>query len=258
MDQDTTRPRVAFMLRGGRIFMILAIGGGLLTCWGAVSTRVSVFTSMASFGDGVVVRPISGPNPTMALAALASGLVMVILALSFIVLRRTNRRAVLAVALILTGIGTAWAFTDLRIGDPASLVPAELLSGLPICRTEVLGPCVHVYWPTETIVWGGWIAAFWGALALIRVRPSMAASTHAGVKRGVPAPTNVSHLQLVAEEPTTTPQGLVPQSDPPRRRVLTDAKVLAWIVGIPTIAAAFLLVGLVLLLMTGIIQIQGP
>lgn len=246
--------RPARMLWGGRIFAMLAGAGGLLTCGGAMSTWVRVYPSTSSFSSGALLRPITGANPILPLIALGAGLAISVLAVTFVVTRRTERRAVLALVLISTGVVTALAFTDLRIGSPASLVPSDLRGNLPLCDLRSPRPCLNVYWPTETIVWGGWIAAFWGAWALIRVRPRPERPPIAEA-RGV-TPVAVDHIPSVSEvpEPTAAWEASALRAEPRPavrcrrpRGPRSDIRILGWLVGVVVGIAVLFLTGFMIL-----------
>ena len=236
MDQDGSwrrDERRSMLFQGGRIFMVLAGGGGLLICWGVLATTVLVYPSDESQSSARSFHPLSGSNLTVPLIALAAGVMIVVLALLFVALRRTETRRALAAALILIGVLTGVAFSD-RSGDIASLVPGELLAGLSVCDASSLGPCITVYWPTESISWGGWIAAFWGAVALARLRSGSPAPSQpearirvarASVKPTLPDRVDVRRLSNTRSAPS------------PRKRS-SDVKVLAWLVGVTAAAAA--------------------
>jgi hypothetical protein len=241
------------VLRGGRIFAVLAAGGGVLTCRGAVSTRVRAYPSGSSFDDGVVLRPLTDASPILPLVALGAGLTVAALAIAFIVLRRTRTRAVLAIVLITVGVITALAFTELRIGGASTLVPAGVRDGLPVCDRETGPPCLNVYWPTETIVWGGWIAAFWGGWALIRVRPRPPRAraradsprpevVHQGPPVSAPSgPSAAWQASSLRADPTPHPRR--PRSWLPR----SDLGILAWLIGAVAGAAVLFVAGFVIL-----------
>ncbi len=243
----TRQNRATPMLRGGRVFAVLAAAGGLLTCRGAVSTRVRAWPSESSFDEGVVLRPLTDASPILPLIALTAGLTVVTLAVAFIVLRRTQTRAVLALVLVAVAVSTALAFTELRIGGASTLVPGDVRGDLPVCDREADPPCLNVYWPTETIVWGGWIAAFWGTWALIRVRvrPGQVRS-----RADVSAP--IVHDPSTSAEPRASVgwQGSGPVLPAPGGRTLgvvsgarkLGAVIVGWIAGVVLSTVASMLV----------------
>lgn len=252
MSQVTSsRSRRSALMQGGRIFAVLAGAGGLLTCSGASFTWARVYPSTSDFDNAVLVRPITGANPAIPLIALAAGLAIVALAAAFIAARPTKRRTVLALALIGLGIVTGLAFTDLRIGGASTLVPSELQRDLPICEVETPRPCLYVYWPTEMIVWGGWIAAFWGACALIRVRPRQ---TRAPIAKAREAAVDRVPSLSDAPEPATGWRGTALRAEPPTvarprrsRGPRSDFNVLGWLVGIVAGGAVLFVTGFMIL-----------
>ncbi len=198
----------ARVFEGGRIFALLALVGGVMTCWGAVRNWVFLLPVTAS-GDGrpIWLRPIAGPNPSLARAALAAGVVIVMCSIVFVALRRDVPRIVSMAVLILAGIWTAVVFHDLHVTDPLHLVPLQQ-RGLPVCGTA---PCIEVITLTEWIEWGAWVAIFWGVMALVR-----AFIAYGGV--GIEDP----------DRPTTA---------------MTDVRVLVWLVEIVAVVAVLLYVG---------------
>ena len=202
----------ARIFEGGRIFALLALVGGMMTCWGAVRKWVYVLpVSASSFGRPICLRPIAGPNPALARQALAAGVVIVMCGIAFVALRRDATRITLIAVLILAGIWTAFAFHDLHVADPVNFVPLQQ-RGLPVCPAA---PCIEVITLTEWIEWGSWVAIFWGVIALVR-----AFMAYRGV--GVEGP----------DRPTTA---------------MTDVRFLVWLVEIAAVVAVLLYVGFAIL-----------
>jgi hypothetical protein len=198
----------ARILEGGRIFAVLALVGAAMTCWGAVRRWVFVlFVSPSGIHRVLWLRPITGPNPALARQALAAGIIVCICGIAFVTLRRDTLRIASMGLLLLVASWIVVVFHELQIVDPIAFVPQALREGLPLCGTA---PCLEVIPIVEWIEWGAWVTIFWGGLAMVR---SLTAMTSEGER----------------------PRG--------RIATMTDARLLAWIVGIFLLTAMVLYVG---------------
>ena len=209
-------------LEGGRIFAVLSAFGGILTCWGATSRWIRVYPSTVGFERSVLLRPLGGPSPTLARGALLGGVAIVILAGCFVVMSGTSSRRWIAVSIVVIAMLVALAFHNLRLEDPLSFVPLQLRGGLVPCdpRRPVL-PCLIVQSQAEKIEWGGWVAVFWGILAVIRTR-SQRRDRSAEIASGV--------------------RGWIT-----RERSASDLRLLFWMVAVTAVAAILLYVGFFIL-----------
>jgi hypothetical protein len=187
--------------------------GGAMVCWGAIRRWVFfMITTSSGSDDEHWVRPITSASPSLARQALAAGILILICASGFILLRRNATRIALMFLLLLTGIWVVATFHELQLDDPLRIVPSELRGGLSLCPAA---PCIEVIPLVEWIEWGAWVALFWGALAMVRALVP-------------PRTTEVS--------PAVS-----------RFRNLSDARVLVWLVA-ATLAIAFVLyVGFIIL-----------
>jgi hypothetical protein len=210
------------LLEGGRIFALLAAVGGILTCLGATSRWIRVYPSTVGFEGSLLLRPITGPSPTLARGALVGGIAIVVLVGCFIAMSGTSRRRWFAATIVLSALAVALTFHDQRIDDPLSFVPLGIRGGLLPCDpVQPFSPCLTVRPQAEKIEWGGWIAVFWGTLALMRAGSERRA-------RSAEAPPEVS--------------GVIA-----RMRSASDLRILAWMVAGTAVAGIVLYVGFAIL-----------
>jgi hypothetical protein len=143
--------------------------------------------------------------------------------------------------MFLVGVAIALAFSDIRLGGPGWLVTEAQRAGSRVCGVNEIGLCLRVHWPTELMVMGGWIAAFWSFLALVRVEPARSRAT--GSLLGGNASMSGVVQGAGSQEPDGPPPSLPSRSKGP----WSDARLLAWIVGGTVAALSVFVVGFLVL-----------
>ena len=210
----TSSPR---LLQGGRIFALVALGGGLLICLKAFQPWVAGWFA-TDRGVG-----ISGPSREGPIAAsipvgkliLALGIAVVIGEALFIFLSSDRARIVIATGVALASLAI-WALIETL--DLSSLAPTISGTQLPECDHELTRlPCVAFGGFTgsaDLVRPGVWGATVFGVLALVRARSSRVPQT-SQVSRGTEATPHPS-------EPSPVPASSAGST---RRRGWSDLRI---------------------------------